>query len=337
MKFDTNNMEHYSMVAKYLAGEMGASEAKRFEEVVDEHPENKIFFNQMKKDWKTVEKGLKKPRVDVDEAWTNLINRLNSDNLIESKVTGRVRQMNWMSWAASLVALIAIGGILFLSLGRQSENLLLVETNSEIGSFVQTLADGSVVYLGASTQMQYRKDFGEKDRHVSLNGEAFFEIAHNLEKPFTIEVFDKVVEVLGTSFNLKSTSKEHFELQVKTGTVRIKALNDAAFSVIVSAGEMATLLDNQIVKTSIQSNSFESWKSHKMRFKDESIAKIIEVINRNYNSSIIVESEIIGSKRITVTFHNSDLNSIVEVICATLNLEARFENGNIILSQPYDS
>ena len=67
-----------------------------------------------------------------------------------------------------------------------------------------TLPDGTMVWLNAGSRLSYGKNYNTATREVNLTGEAFFDVAHNTQKPFLIHTARIDVQVLGTSFNVKS-------------------------------------------------------------------------------------------------------------------------------------
>src|SRR3546814_2056524 len=98
-----------------------------------------------------------------------------------------------------------------------------------------TLADGSVVTLNKNSELSYPRRFTGSSRTVSLQGEAFFDVETDREKPFVISVNDVEVEVTGTSFNIKSR-EEVTEVIVESGSVRVRLGDDA---VALHPGEKA--------------------------------------------------------------------------------------------------
>ena len=72
------------------------------------------------------------------------------------------------------------------------------------------LPDGTKVWLNQSSVLKYPRAFEGKERHVYLDGEAYFEVARNHEKPFTVKSQAMDVRVLGTSFNIKCRPDNSF-------------------------------------------------------------------------------------------------------------------------------
>ena len=151
-------------------------------------------------------------------------------------------------------------------------------------------------------------------------GEAFFDITPKSEQPFVIETSQALFEVMGTAFNLKCSDND-FELIVEEGLVKVSHVNVPGHSVIVSEWEMLTGFGNGMEKSPVIDRTYLSWRMNRMQFRDETVDNIISVISRNYNVSIDFEDDMIRERRITITFHNTAINTITEMIAFLLDLD----------------
>ena len=105
-----------------------------------------------------------------------------------------------------------------------------------------TLADGTNVWLNARTTIQYPITFNEKERLVKLDGEAYFDVTKDKNKPFIVQTNNYNVEVLGTKFDVDSYSEtEIFETTLMEGSVRISSLTDANESLMLTPNNKAYL------------------------------------------------------------------------------------------------
>ena len=102
------------------------------------------------------------------------------------------------------------------------------------------MEDGSIVYLADNSQLSYPEHFQREKREVSLLGNALFDVSGNKERPFLIETEQARIEVLGTSFNIKSSDKSAFELAVRRGLVKV-TLKKNGEQTLVKAGQTVSL------------------------------------------------------------------------------------------------
>jgi transmembrane sensor len=329
MKLNINIPEHAERIAKYLAGEMDSNELANFLSVVASHPDNDLLVNEMQAQWAAFPThGYRKP--NVDKAWLKISTLIGKEEAKQATI-GKTAYLNWVKWAAAVVVIGLVTASLVINslTGRE----VIIKSLSDSSTLVHSLSDGSNVYLMANSELSYRTTFGKRNRKVSLKGEAFFDVAKNPVIPFEIETTDAVVRVLGTSFTLKANVNAPFELIVSTGAVSILSKHDAKQTVTALAGEVVTIANKQLAKSNVADKNIHNSMKQRLQFKDESVANIIRVINKTYNISIILDASNVESRLLTVTFHNNSIESIVDVLCATLNLKATYINETIILSE----
>jgi transmembrane sensor len=268
---------------------------------------------------------------NTDKAWQNLHARLDNEGLIDQEVSsGRKRPAHsFLKIAAGFLLLIAAGSMLYLTMLRPHQSDLLTFSNSEEQTFVKTLEDGSIVYLAYQSQISFAAGFSPHERRVILKGEAFFDVAHDPDQPFIVEAGKAMIQVVGTSFNVKSFENEQVELFVEEGLVNVRASESTEDLVLVQPGELVLISDEELTRAKAGELSLSLWRQNRMHFKDESLANILQVINKNYGSKLVAQNEQVSQRRMTVTFYNNSVQGIVELICLSMNLEA--------LSQPDES
>ncbi|HPE17748.1 MAG TPA: FecR domain-containing protein [Tenuifilaceae bacterium] len=335
MNTNSKNIGNIELIAKYLANEMTKTEANEFEAKIEHDKNEKFLFNAMQKDWNKIGSYKAGRSIDTNKAWDKLYGKLEDERLIinapETIHASFTRR--FVQYAAVALLLITVGITFFTLNPFGNEKLMVLQTSEETGTLVQTLQDGSVVYIAGNTELTFPEKFKGKKRKVTLNGEAFFDINRNPQKPFVIEANNIIVEVLGTSFNLKSNAEGVFELIVETGLVKVSQKDNPSNTILIGAGETATFANNVIVKKSTLRNRYNSWRLNRMSFKDEKLENIIQVINKNYNSNIVLASGAIGERRMTVTFFDNSLETITDLICKTMVLKAEHEGETIILME----
>ncbi|SDC21021.1 FecR family protein [Williamwhitmania taraxaci] len=340
MKLQQDNNKQVETIARFLAGEMGEAERASFLENADRLPSNRILIDKMKRDWDLIERYTKNNKVDTGKAWDKLHDRFQEEKLIPASKNVFLLQRRVMpvwQWAAVFVGIIGLGlTTYYVANQKPSTSFITLTTTSDPSALIQTLKDGSVVYLAHNTSFSYPEQFSRDERKVELTGEAYFDIARNPDKPFVIETSSATVEVLGTAFNVKSNKNSSFELIVERGQVRVTPKSGSMESFIINAGEKLTSTANHFYKEKNTDNSYLAWKTKRMRFKDETLENIVKVINSNYHSSIMIESDAVAARRLTVTFNDSSIETMTEVICVTLNLKSDSASGSTILREAND-
>lgn len=265
------------------------------------------------------------------KAWQKLHARLEADNLLEPKTDQRLNfgTQSFLKLAAAVAFILVLTGLGVLYLNKPQ--LVQIASNVLQTTKVAMLPDGTSVYLAYGSTITYPKNFKGKTRQVELQGEAFFDVAKNPQKPFIITTSRAMVKVLGTSFNLKADGNSEVELDVLEGRVSIELLNSPASPAIAIAGDYVVSENNKLLK-SVTRNTSPREKIVKMQFQDETLQQIVAVINRVYGSNIVIEGAELQNKVISVMFENN-LNSIVDVLSQSFGLQKdEMPDGRIILS-----
>ncbi|WP_291584608.1 FecR family protein [Bacteroides sp.] len=281
---------------------------------------------------------INKNKVRTEEAWRHLYTRLDKDSLLVEVGEGVIRHRLFLKWgtvaAAMLVGMVCLVSVWWLIPGSDTKNLNLVtQENREKSTLVTTLEDGSIVYLGQESILQYPEHFATDKREVNLHGEAFFDVAKKHEQTFLIETEKVQIEVLGTAFNVRSNEEVPFSLSVRRGKVKV-SLKQGGHSVLVNAGETVTLESQQLQLSETSKGDESGIYSKNIRFKDENLEDILRVVNAE-NSALQIQagSLDLGKRKLTIEFLDNSPDMVAELICWALNLKCTREGDKLILSE----
>ena len=156
------------------------------------------------------------------------------------------------------------------------------------GEYQLKLSDGTLVYLNSETTIRFPVSFSGNTREVELTGEAYFEVAHNPEKPFMVKTAFHGIRVLGTRFNVSSYAVG--------GKVHTTLVEGAVAITGIGPGEEIRLKPNEQfsydpVSREVSVNTVDvsystAWKDGKFRFRDERLEEIMQMIERWYNVEV---------------------------------------------------
>jgi len=172
-----------------------------------------------------------------------------------------------------------------------------IEKNTELGQKLTFhLNDGTKVVLNAGSSLIYPSHFGDKERKLKLQGEAFFEVKKDISRPFKVITGSVVTTALGTSFNINAfPSNEKIEIALITGKVSVESATQTGKSslLMLSPGEMAKVLksDNSITKSLFDVDSEISWKDGLIYFKDADYDEVVSKLERWYGVNIHANKE----------------------------------------------
>ncbi len=230
-----------------------------------------------------------------------------------------------LKYAAVVVLFISIAGITYQNL---SGNIITIETGYGEERQV-TLSDGSVVWLNAGSKISYEEN---SPRTIQLNGEAFFEVAKDKTRPFTVETPDNVVvKALGTSFNVNAYQENtYLETTLLTGKVEVSSENYFEEKIIMLPNDRIRIVkaDGTPIKSMIQNKQkVLAWRVGKIRFENTSFKNIAGDLSNQLNVKLVFENESIAESRFTASFDKSTpVEEILEVLKASKNFEYNLNN-----------
>jgi len=321
---------YLTQTAKYLSNEMLLPDRIWFRLKYLPNPKVRAELNLFKECYKDMNSNDQKKNIvfDTGKAWLKFQEKIKVKHAAEHPEPIPKPKFSPMAVAASLITLLALSVSAWFYFNPSTITLANLAQNNTI---IRTLPDGSQVFIGQNTILEYPKRFVGKTRSVKLNGEAYFHVTTDSSKPFTIKTAHANIRVVGTSFNLKATERE-VQLKVTEGKVRI-TLTSNRKSALVLAGESAIASENDIVTNVLPTGETVKSTMKYLMFQDETIDNIVRVINSTYSSNIKVLGDDLKNMRISVTFEN-DISSIVSILSASFNLKVtRSPDGSITLSR----
>ncbi len=156
------------------------------------------------------------------------------------------------------------------------------------GEFFVRLSDGTNVWLNSESELKYADKFTGTERRVYLTGEAYFEVAHNINKPFWVESGNLQIQVLGTSFCVRAYKDENYALTtLEKGQVNI---HSGTHTISLAPGEQAKLENKKLTVHQVNTQTYTSWKNGKYIFINESLENIMTTLARWYDFYIFYSS-----------------------------------------------
>ncbi|GHT72787.1 anti-sigma factor [Bacteroidia bacterium] len=153
-----------------------------------------------------------------------------------------------------------------------------------------TLADGSSVWLNSRSKIRIPQTFNGKYRKVYLDGEAFFDVETNKNKPFIVETSRYNVRVFGTRFNILNYSEMPlFETTLLEGSVEITN-SKGEKSIVLTPNEQVTMVDNHLKKTVIDTHAAATWKDGVLIFDGLPFSEIIKKLELYYDVKFIIQN-----------------------------------------------
>lgn len=185
-----------------------------------------------------------------------------------------------------------------------------------------TLADSTKVWLNAKTTLTFPSHFAGGSRNVMLDGEGYFNVTRNENKPFIVETEQYDIEVLGTEFNVHAyKGNTLFETSLLNGSVRIESANHME-NILLEPHKKAYAENGQLKTSPITQYDYFLWKDGLICFDDNTINELFEKLQLYFDVKIIIENSRILKQRYTGKFRTSDG---VEHVLKTLQLRTKFK------------
>ncbi len=241
---------------------------------------------------------------------------------IEQETPSTPRATKIWIWAAASIV-VAIGAAFFWLNTFSSPDDKLI------------LPDGSLVWLRHGAELHYPDQFSASERQVELKGEALFEIARDTARPFTIQCGLYTARVLGTSFNLK-TSTSGIELTVLTGTVELsggsmeKVLRVKSNEHVVIDSARGLLAQEPTKQEEVRSLTART--QYSMRFEDTPMEEIVQRVEGKFDVAITVSNADLLGCKISADFTDQPLVTTISMICEALDATYSIKDHSVTIS-----
>ncbi|MGL5731124.1 MAG: FecR family protein [Bacteroidales bacterium] len=248
------------------------------------------------------------------------------------KMIQRNKVRQWMKYAAIMIPLVFLTaiGFLYLSESTSESKLIMVSVlKGEQKNIV--LADGTQVWINADSRIWIPEKFARDKRVVKMEGEVYFDVTTDKEKPFSVLVNDIEVKVHGTRFNVKSYEESE--------TVDI-ALNEGSIETIIeNTGKAVKLIPGERIIVEKQTGDYEkeffdhtnqqTWKDDFLIFNECTLNEVMLVLARKYNIKYRIVDEAAMNYTFTMQYNKEEINNILNdmELISPVKIE---HNNNII-------
>jgi transmembrane sensor len=313
------------LIIKHLSKECSQEEEKMLFDWIGQSEENQRLYRETCEAWEL--SGILKTDnlFEPDQAWETVQTRLGFKHRL-LVATPSFRQV--FRLAAAAVLLLAIAGFAYwLVSGRMSPEPAIITASSQglVKSII--LPDGTKVWLNRESTLSYPEKFGFESRIVNLTGEAFFDVTHDSKKPFLINTGIAQVQVVGTSFNVKSYPEmAATQVIVSTGKVKLSPVINSDGFMFLLPGEMGSSLkgSSTVTREPNTNVNFLAWKDHRLNFRESPLSLVAESINTAYGVKVILGEDSIKQLKLTARYDETlSPQDILEIIAVNFGLELK--------------
>jgi transmembrane sensor len=310
------------LLARYLGGEATPAERDAVERWAGLDPQNAAELRRLAAVWSPKPEG----NWDVDRAWNRVIARLDESDVVPIHSRRRVLAL------AAAVILTLGATFVWRAQNRDVEFAQQVYVTNPGERREVNLPDSTRIIVAPGSSLTVAKGYGQSDRTVTLEGEAWFDVRHDASRPFRVHAAGTVTEDLGTEFSVRARAGEAVRVVLVTGRASF-ARESAARAVELAPGEVAQLgaADvSPVVTRAADVARLVSWREGRLDFVDAPLSEVLAELGRWYALEFRVEDSTLTSRRLTHTFATGDLTDALEVL--SLSLGARAERAGSVVT-----
>ena len=305
-----------NLLYKYFEGETTPEEIRRIRMWTKESDENKKEFYQERK------------------LFDSII-LLGSQN-VSKKDKFIFRHENILHNIIKAAAVILATILVSLFIQHETKDDEIISMNSitvPAGQRVNlVLSDGTNLWLNSCSTLKYPSKFNRNSRDVVLDGEGYFEVAHDKKIPFIVHTNKCDVQVSGTKFDVNAyRNKDVFETSLMQGSVKVSLKNDGSHSLLLSPGTKAIFENGTLVSKQIDNYDVYRWKEGLICFKNLSFKQIMNEFEKVYDLKIIVNNAEALNFKCTGKFRQADgLDYALKVLQKEVNFKYYRDDNDVL-------
>lgn len=331
-------------LARYLTGETLPEETLRIQRWLEANPQVRLEWeglDHLPDDFlarRDPEAALRKlsERVEAPTSAGRIVRLPVADRAPETPVRPLrpTRQYPWMRVAAMVGLLILVGVFARQFISPPADAPVYQEYVAERGERKNvTLEDGTTVELNVASRLRVLEVFDAERREVTLEGEAFFDVAHDPDRPFLIRSGDAIVQVLGTAFSIEAYPEEdQVTVVVTEGRVSLRAATQPEVgATVLTPGDLGQLAVHatEVTRQRVDTNDYLGWRQGVLLFRGTPLSAVARQLARWHDVNFTFEDEQLAALRLDATFEDQPLSEILDTIVAALDISYQIEGQQI--------
>jgi ferric-dicitrate binding protein FerR (iron transport regulator) len=346
------------LVVDYLTGQIDEERLDMLKSRLQADPQSRRQFNEMREVWLATLQTFTDRPFDKDTAFRMFLARINREK--RNMPLPRRVSYRWLVRVAAAIIIGFFGGSLSLYLYRTPPApaaVSQIETVVPLGSKSHlTLADGTRVWLNAGSKLRYASDYGQTGREVFLEGEGYFNVAHDTTKTFVVKTNKIDIKALGTIFNVKAYPDEELietilvEGKVSIGDIILKPHEKCVYtrkndrllvqkkneSQHAAPREEATAHNMpaiKIVEIPVDPVIYTSWKDSLWKIDHETLDDLVAKLERRYDVIIHFADAQVGQLSVTATIKDESLEQVLRFLQLTVPIDFSIRGKTVVLQE----
>ncbi len=225
-------------------------------------------------------------------------------------------------------SIIIAAGVFYFS--YQSTETVWKETLAQNSNKKIQLTDGSIITLRVGSKISIPENYN-KSRQVKLEGEAYFEVHHDVQNPFSVISSKSIIQDIGTAFLIQSNDSIE-QVTVMEGEISFTNKKEKKNLLILKAGETAYLKNETLQRKNADTTNLLSWESKILIFQNKPLSQVVKDLEHFYKIHVQMENQL-GQIEITAEFRNETLAQVVKELKLFTGLNFRLEKDQLIISK----
>lgn len=337
------------LLERYLSGEATPDECERVEAWLAEDPERWVQMTTLRDE--IAEAALSEPAVEraEEEVWARLAPEVGGAGELAAASSKRPRRVGREfalperrrrsiagALAAAVVVLTVGGGLAAtLLLRRQMAPAAAIRVAATAPAERATfrLPDGTQVMLGVASTLRYPAGFPDGLREVSLEGEAYFEVVHQEQRPFVVRAGDLVAKDLGTQFTVRAYPDDQgAQVVVREGKVAIRAAADGTSERIVAPGQLGKLAEGKVPTVEqADTAAYFAWTEGRLVFDGTPLRDALPQLGRWFDLEFRLADSSLGDVPLSATLKTRPTPDVLDNLAASLGMRQRQQGRTVTL------
>lgn len=321
--------EYTELIIGYLQNSLTREETDRFYTWVNENTSNKKLFFKVKAIY---DAGLPlSSSQKIAESWERLLAKRKKSQSRRFNLWYRIA-----SYAAVALLAVAISSAYFFFIEEEEYVYTKYIGGDGLEADVVELPDGTHVSLGSKTTFHYDKNFGKDKRIVYLEGEAYFDVAKQKDKPFIVKTKEQDIEALGTKFNVMAYPSDSLVITtLLEGSVRLATMNIARQTILEPNQQFVYNRNSrQAYQQDVDARQFTSWTTGYYYFHEQSLVAILDRLGHVYGAEFIITSDDLKKRTFTGTFYRGQsIKDIMEIINLSIPVKYKIDDHRVEITE----
>ncbi len=320
-----------NLIRRYAQGKYSFKDLKRISTWFNDIRFHTQIKEVIENHWDEFETGNNSEEKDLSQVFDNLRSQIFTERK-QLKLYQKVAKVYYR--VAAIIVLPLIIYSLYATFERfvsKSFDNTLVEVVSPSATRTHLdLPDGSKVVLNGNSKLKYATNF-KSNRNVQLEGEAFFDVAHNVKSPFVVNTVGLNVHVLGTEFSIASYDQDAtVEVILKEGKVQLTGTKNSFFEIMNPNEAFHFNRNNRFGRIKkVDADQLTAWKDGVLIFRDEPLREVLRRVGRWYDVQFDVLDESVLDFTYRATFENESLEEVLRLIALTAPVSYEIKNRKL--------